>query len=52
LSYLSSAHLYVDIRQRPLKDKLLQKTLIHKWLKVFGFFKKILVNIEAYPHIT
>jgi hypothetical protein len=25
LSYLPSAHLYVDIHQRALKDKLLQK---------------------------
>ena len=40
LSYLPSAHLYVDVRQRALKDKLLQKTLIHKGLEVVNFFKK------------
>lgn len=40
LSYLPSAHLYVDVRQRALKDKLLQKTLIHKGLEVVSFFKK------------
>jgi hypothetical protein len=40
LELLPSAHLYVDVRQRALKDKLLQKTLIHKGLEVVNFFKK------------
>ena len=49
LSYLPSAHLYVDVRQRALKDKLLQKTLIHKGLEVVSFFLEKPVNIKAYP---
>ena len=48
-SSLKEAILYVDFRQRVLKDKLLQKTLIHKGLEVVGFFKENLVNIKAYP---
>lgn len=40
LSYLPSTHLYVDVRQLALKDKLLRKTLIHKGLEVVSFLRK------------
>jgi hypothetical protein len=40
LELLPSKHLHVDIRQHVLKDKFLQKTLIHKGLEGVNFFKK------------